>query len=137
MNMVKPRLTHDVLACGIPQHPAVKRLSLRLEAPDLLVVRAWLGEDDEGAQLEMIGEASEPWAPSVVTLGGTSAHGDLADAIERRFGVSGDDAQEVERLLRRSGIVGSIALEAGGAEELRHLEVTVRERLAAADGVSA
>lgn len=131
------RTVAGVLACAMPGWPIVRRLTLRLEEQDALSVRAWLGADDDGTQLEMIGAPGEPWDPWMVTLGGLDARGRLVDTIAGRFEVSTVDAAAVERLVMRSAIVGSIAVEVGGVEGLHEFELQVRERLAVVEGMAA
>ena len=127
----------SVLACAMPARPVVRRLTLSVEAQGPLSVCAWLGSEDEGAQLEMLGSWAEAWEPWLVTLGGLDAGANLAGVIAERFSVSDSEAAGVERLMWRSGAVGSIAMEAGGIEALRELELRVRDRLAILQGSAA
>lgn len=137
MDEGRPTGLATVLACVLPVRPVVRRLTLSLEDASALSVRAWLGEDDDGTQLEMLGPPGRLWEPWMVTLGGLDAGGSLAGMIAERFEVSGADASAVERLVRRTGMVGSIAVEAGGVEGLHELELRVQDRLAHSTGVAA
>lgn len=127
----------DVLGCEVPACPRVRRLSLGLEDMGGLSVRAWLGEEEEGTQLEMIAALEGLWSPWLVTMGGLNVRGNVASAIVDRFGVKRTDARSVELLLMRSGMIGSIAVEAGGVEGLREFELQVWDRLTESEGFTA
>lgn len=126
-----------VLSCLLPARPIVRWMTLSLEDASALSVRAWLGEEEDGTQLEMLGPLGRSWEPWMVTLGGLEAGSGLVGMIAERFEVSGINASAVERLVHRTGMVGSIAVEAGGVEGLRELELRVQDRLALSAGVAA
>ena len=123
-----------VLACDVPARPRIQRLTLTLEDSRALVVRAWLGGEDDGAQLELTGLAVEGWTPQDVTLGDSDVRDGLAEAIADRFSVPTTDALALELLMTRCG---TIALDAIGIEGLREVEQQVQARLGILEEVAA
>lgn len=126
-----------VLACDVPARPRIQRLTLTLEDSRALVVRAWLGGEDDGAQLELTGLAVEGWTPQDVTLGDSDVRDGLAEAIADRFSVPTTDALALELLMTRFGTIGAIALDAIGIEGLREVEQQVQARLGILEEVAA
>lgn len=131
------RAATEVLACVVPLRPVLRRLVLGLEDAGALSVRVWLGDDDDGTQLEMIGVPHKAWHPWLVTLGGLDVRSSLVGALTERFSIAVSDAEEVERLMMRSGIVASIAVESSGVEGLHELELHLRDRLVLTEGIAA
>ncbi|GAB4097656.1 hypothetical protein GCM10028787_31310 [Brachybacterium horti] len=137
MNVLPAGAGARVLACVLPSTPVVQRLAMSLEDAGTLSVRAWLGGDDEGSQVEMLGVPRGTWDPWMVTLGGLDVRGCLAGSIAGRFEVPVADGKDMERLLMRSGAVASIAVEAGGVEGLHAFELQVQDRLRVVEGRAA